>query len=765
MSLIKKNIWLVFFIILLGAIVATGLYINSSYQTVRTKLASDQKSVTGLIASSIRANLEKYETIIDVLAGEFDTYGGLPSVAFGNKTLSAALNAEKDIVDVAILKPDGTIYLSLVWPQMNGVTNIYDFPPAGDTFQQTLEETNVVIGRSYYARQLDRIVAPIRKAIRNEEGQVQFVLTMLVDANLLFEDIVEQEGDLPLYSSYVYRSVDRFYQYAPSSQRAKDDAYTTPLPQATVDMAVATLARDHNRTLSELKQAGRPFTSVIEYDHGSFLTTFVYLQEYKLWLITDTDIKNATRLSSSLFLGPVLSVVLFIVIIFALFRVVDRSQQSKFRALTRQANRDFLTGLYNRFYLENEVQLDCDDCNFYLIFIDLDRFKSVNDAYGHAIGDSVLIQISRRLQQLVSERDTLIRYSGDEFIVVAKRDDVKKVEQLCECILAASKRPFVVGQYEFILSASLGVAHYPKDSSSLSELIRHADLAMYESKKLRDSISFFSEFDKSHLFTLAQIEYEIKHALDKDELFVVYQPQVNEAGNIIGVEALIRWHNESLGFVPPDKLIAVAEANGYMEKIGAFVIEESIKTIHQIRQQTKQEFSLSINVSVKQLQNKEFLTDFIRLTEKFGSLNELNLVLEVTENVFIDNVESMKALLVQLRDKGVRIALDDFGTGYSSLSLLASLPLDELKLDKAFIDPVTEDAKAFEMIKSILSIAKALELQTVAEGVEAQQQHDLLCQLGCDSIQGYFHSKPIGKQELHEFVVKHSWAMPCGRGA
>ncbi|MBW8190484.1 EAL domain-containing protein [Neiella marina] len=755
MSLIKKNIWLVFYIILLCSVIATGFYIQSSFKALQDDLEAEQKGVSRLLVSSIRANLEKYESIIDVLSGELIRGGELPGVDDVTTLLSVAYRTGDEVIDVVLLKPDGTFVVSIVWPTLNGVSNIRDFPPAETTFQQTLKTEGLVLGRSYYSSQLKRMAVPIRKAIRDDNGAVLFVISLLVDVNQLFGHIAQLEQERPIFSSSVFRDFDNYYQFATPKSRTEPEFYYKPVDTERRSRIMRSIAHDLELPFEQIQYSGKPFSSVINDINGSYLVTFHYIDEYGLWQITETRQEHAVRLSAGMLAGPIGSVIFFIIIIFLLFRVVEKSQQNKFSALQRQANRDFLTGLYNRFYLENEIEFKDQDQTFHLIFLDLDRFKAVNDAYGHGIGDQVLIQVSRRLQKLIKHPDCLVRYSGDEFIIVARNAQILQIEGLCKKLLNEAKRPFVVEQYEFFLSASIGVASYPKDSTCLGELIRHADLAMYESKKRRDAVSFFSEFDKTHLFSLAQIEYEIKHALDKDELFLVYQPQVNEHKKVVGVEALIRWQNDNLGFVPPDKLIAVAEANGYMEKIGSFVIEEALKTIHEVRRLTNCDFSLSINVSVKQLQNKDFLEHFVQLTESYGELDALNLILEVTENVFIDNVGSIKRLLVKLREKGVRIALDDFGTGYSSLSLLAELPLDELKLDKAFIDPVTDDPKALAMITSILSIAKALELQTVAEGVEAKEQHDLLCGIGCDSIQGYYHSRPVGKQELIEFISSH----------
>ncbi len=381
----------------------------------------------------------------------------------------------------------------------------------------------------------------------------------------------------------------------------------------------------------------------------------------------------------------------------------------------------------------------------------MDNFKTINDSYGHELGDQVLRAIARRLGSLVSGRDLLVRYSGDEFIAVVYDRTPAQLEELTSRTTSLLHQPYVVGDYSFVLSASIGVAAYPRDGQDLDEVKRYADLPMYEAKKNRNSTTFFEKQLKEAFLSNALIEQQLRQARQREELYMMYQPQIDLDGRLHGVEALVRWHNSELGHVGPDKFIPIAEATGEMPAIGAFVIDRALAEINAIHLECDELFELSINISVKQFLELDFYAQLLAMLEKHR-FNIQRLVLEVTENVFIDDVVGVMALMNKLKQLGIQISLDDFGTGYSSLSLLKRLPIDELKIDKSFVDDMLHSDSASAMVESIIAIAEKLGLSTVAEGVETAEQRAALSNMGCTLFQGYYHSKPLRAEQLVQFI-------------
>lgn len=437
-----------------------------------------------------------------------------------------------------------------------------------------------------------------------------------------------------------------------------------------------------------------------------------------------------------------------IAIIYWLFRSIARAEHQKQKALKFQATHDYLTYLKNRFYLDEKYQ-NLEE-SFFLIFIDTDNFKYINDNYGHEYGDEVLKEISKRLTGFVEGQDEVIRYSGDEFIYIHYGDDKSKTQKLCQEILDSLSKVYKIESYKFFLSASIGISSFPEDGSSIDELKRYADLALYEAKKEKNQYVFFEGYIKDNYAYGMELEYELKGALKNQEFFLTYQAQVDNKNEIFGVEALLRWENEKLGFIPPDRFIPLAESTGLMPSIGDFVLTRSLKEIKGLEDELNTKINLSVNISVKQVVHDDFVEKVLDFIKEYN-FDSLNLVLEVTESIFIEDVEGITNKLLELKDVGIHISLDDFGTGYSSLSLLKRLPIDELKIDKSFVNDVLENEDSLSMVEGIIAIAKKLKMSIVAEGIETKEQKELLSKLGCDIYQGYYFAKPLKIEDFKEF--------------
>ena len=324
-------------------------------------------------------------------------------------------------------------------------------------------------------------------------------------------------------------------------------------------------------------------------------------------------------------------------------------------------------------------------------------------------------------------------------------------QQLLELI----SLPYKLDQYKFSIGASIGICRYPNDGDSFDSLFSAADTAMYEAKNKKNNYFVFTNEMHESITKKSNIEQALHTALKSNEFFMVYQPQITKQGELYGVEALIRWTNKELGFIPPDQFISIAEDSGLILELGHFIIRQSIRDIAKlVKSENQNNIRLSINISVRQFLEDGFLKQ-VKTALKDFEFPADRLTLEITESIFIDDLEFMLPLFQSIKDLGVKFSLDDFGTGFSSLSILRNLPVDELKIDKSFIDHITDNAQDKAMVLNILNIASNLNLIVVAEGIETKEQSDVLNEFSCDVQQGYLYSRPVKYQELTQYIAEH----------
>ena len=475
------------------------------------------------------------------------------------------------------------------------------------------------------------------------------------------------------------------------------------------------------------------------------------MDRYQLWLTTEVEFKVIRQLFLQKLTILLILYVFSLSIIFILFRNIALNEENKSKALTYQATHDFLTDLYNRFYFEQYLKKIKKNEIFSVIFINLDNFKSINESYGHIQGDKILQDVALRLKDIVAKDDLLVRTSSDEFIIVSHENNRQLIEFFCQKIVQSFGIDFRFDGVEIAISASIAVSSAPQDGATVDIIIRNIELAMYQAKKTKNSVAFYEHRLLTEYLYNNDVENELKKALEKNEFHLVYQPQLGNRNNLKGVEALLRWNNSKLGNIPPDVFIPIAEKSGYMNIIGEFVIRRSLEDVHELKQQTGKQFDLSINVSVKQLQNADFYTVMVALLERF-KFDASTVLLEVTESVLIEDIEQVRATIIKLKERNLRISLDDFGTGYSSLTILKNLPIDELKIDKSFVFDMLIDSKTFSMVEGIIAISQKLRIITVAEGIETEEVKNALKNLGCDIYQGYYFSKPLNKEGLKKYL-------------
>lgn len=423
-----------------------------------------------------------------------------------------------------------------------------------------------------------------------------------------------------------------------------------------------------------------------------------------------------------------------------------------------QAHNDFLTGLYNRMKCESDLkkiikQSIKDGVKGALMFIDLDDFKHINDGLGHQYGDVLLQQIAAGLQSIVGLRGKCYRMGGDEFVAIVMPDMFSELERIANKVKDMFNKPWYLMETEYFCTMSMGITVFPDDSKDVHEIIRLADIAMYESKKNgKNGYTFYDSCSKLNTARRLDIENSMRQAVTSgiEEFVVFYQPVVDvRTGECSSCEALVRWDSKALGFMGPGDFIPLAEYLGLITSIGDYVLEEACRQCRYWNEHGIPDFHINVNLSVVQLLQKDVAETVARILKKTG-VNPKNIVLEITESFAINDMDRVLDIIKGIKKLGPRIALDDFGTGYSSLNYIKQLPLDIIKVDKTFIDDIVEDEYAQAFIKLIVELSDTIDTDIIVEGVENEAQLNILKELGVDYIQGFYYGKPVPAYEFEK---------------
>ena len=385
-----------------------------------------------------------------------------------------------------------------------------------------------------------------------------------------------------------------------------------------------------------------------------------------------------------------------------------------------------------------------------LLFLDLDQFKRINDTFGHDAGDLLLLTVADRLKSCVRGQDTVARLGGDEFTILLNDvDKANNVTVAANNILRTLRAPVRLQNQEVIVSTSMGITLSPGDSDEPETLMKNADLALYKAKeKGRDQYHFFTEELNQRAIRQLHLEQELRHALQFDEFDLMFQPQVDlRSGEIVCVEALIRWHHPQRGRVSPDDFIPVAEETGLIVPIGNWVIHNACMQLHLLHNMTGCELRVAVNLSARQFRDPNLEQVISDALDRSG-LEPRYLEIEVTESMLMDDISAVTAQLERIKSTGVTITIDDFGTGYSSLRYLKCLPVDVLKVDREFVQDIPDDLNDMEITSAVIAIAHKMGLKVIAEGVETVDQRDFLLINKCDFGQGYFFSRPLSFENL-----------------
>ena len=753
MAALKRNLWTLFWLILLGGAALLAVILYSRWHSIYDHHETYHRNRAELVAQAVDNILRTQELVLDVIGRELLHHEQIFDSSLQQPLLDNVLSVDQGAIGFGLAKLDGTLVRVSSNLDLSRLPNLSTHPSTASDFALALNSDAMVLGRTYFMPALDSWVIPIRKALRNATGEAIAVMTAglrMDSSNTVFAQALH---DGPDDSVVLLREIDGYLQFISS---------THAIPEAYGGTQTSPEQRERNRrrfsaqmgmSIEEIKALGKAVSFASEYDGVPHLTAALFNNRYQLWVISDTHLAPIQRAFGETLLLYLLIFLVIAGVLFACFRITDRAQEARRAELLYHSSHDGLTGFLNRSglleRLSNAIEQQQKFC---LVVINIDHFRGINDRYGQEVGDQTLCEFSRRLEVLLSKADCQARLGGDEFVIIVPHTDLVAMEQACQTLAEQLSQSIQVGRLELQLTASIGMATYPEHGDSASKLLRSAHLALYKAKHNRNSVSLYRDEMEMHYLRQLLVEQRLRQALTENRLHMVYQPQMDEHGQIAGLEALVRWQDEELGVVSPAEFVLVAEQSGLMLSLGHFVMDTSLREYSTLRKQLDHGLDLAINISVIQFEHPNFVEDVLCLLRHY-QIPPQELVLEITESLVMTNFDQVLFTIKRLQKQGIRLSMDDFGTGYSSLSLLRDLPIDELKIDKSFVDNMLEDPRAANMIQSILYIARGHDMDVVVEGVELEAQAAELVLMGCRRFQGYYFSRPERLERIREMCI------------
>ena len=756
----RKTFWRLYFLILFASVLILLLATYFTWRTLVSETKTELQFTNRMVQSSMNSILKIDEALLKATGERLIDVGLFNNKQKAIEILDTLLSNNPAFAGVGLASLEGDVLIASSNMDASNIPNLKSTPETSKSFQKVLQSNNLVMGRTYYLDELKQWVAPIRYRISDKNHNAIAILAggiKLTGGNSPWGSLSNQ-SDIELS---IVRSDNYFQYYFPETVLPNQDIYSKPINEKYLLNFDKNMTKHTGYARKDLQSNPNLIVSLIypRYPQGYSIAAISYEGTYDLFILTK---KNISNLYSKL-LPPIgwvaLILTIFNLVLYKLFKYHEKIQLQSEKNLAYLAEHDQLTGLPNTRHLikvfnnviKNKFDKAC------VMFIDLDDFKEINDLHSHDIGDMVIKLVSKKINAFYSN-SLCIRQGGDEFIVIST--DTKQCIQKCEELLQLIKQPLQIDELEFSIRASVGISNYPKDGKNMNNLLRKADNAMYEAKKNRTGYFVYDESLNKNKDKQALISKELNHALEKNEMHMVYQPQIDiKNNNIIGVEALIRWENEKLGDVKPDEFIPIAESTGSIYDIGDFVINQVLSDfnthfhqfIESYSKQNAKKFKVSLNVCTNQLVSKSHIKGMISLIkEKLH--DDIRLVLEITESINLDKVDNIVENLNIIKDSGLSVSLDDFGTGFSSLSHIIKLPIDEIKIDKSFVQAIVHDKQSEILVKSIINLSRSLDVDIISEGVETSQQLEHMKKLNCQYYQGFYFSKPVDKMQLLSYL-------------
>jgi diguanylate cyclase (GGDEF)-like protein len=721
---------------MLVMVAAFVLFALDTWHQTHAEFERELDHLNKTLAHMTEAELTQQASMLRVIGRRLEEVDAVRSPQRGRKLIDQMMKINPEMAAFGLADTDGQLLLVSGIPGERRLPNLMASEASRDGFAAALNSDSMVVGRTYHFPLLQRWIVPVRLALRDAAGEVSLVMTAGIDI----------DARAAMWS--VIRSAVEPFEGIRLSLIRDDGYIQLQLPARESERHAIYGERLHGYVVP----AG---TGTVEDPWGrGDLTRALRLQRVAVTAIASVPPERVRLAYLQRMSMPVLLFLAALMVGWLFYLYLRRNQQVYEMQLVHDATHDALTALPNRLLLEDRVNQDIlrarrRGLHVAVMYVDLDQFKRVNDGFGHKAGDRLLQACARRLRGVLRDGDTVGRLSGDEFLVVfPDLPETAQARGLAARIIEEFRRSFDLDGRELFSTVSIGVALFPHDGDDADQLLQNADAALYQAKSIgRNSFCFFEPRHNAATERRIALETALRTAIERNELSVVYQPKAD--GTTLewhGAEALLRWHSPTLGDVSPGEFIPVAEEIGLIDNLGWFVIETVLRDLHWIRELVI-DFGVAVNVSVRQLHDPGFIPRLL------GELRESGLPpglieLEVTESIMAEAVPQLETL----REAGLRLAIDDFGTGFSCLSYLKRLPVTTLKLDREFVRDLEVDPADKALITAMIAVARELDLETVAEGVETQGQLAFLQAQKCSQIQGFLLGKPMPIARLLEQI-------------
>lgn len=718
-------------------------------QNIYNHFLHENESYANLIANSTSSYFKQIQMILDLIGNQLLEDNNYQNTQKSKAIFDRMLRLNNSIIGYALIEPSGNYLLTHLDTPPEDIPNVLTREAAKDSFLHTLSQKRMVIGRTYFLNATQALAIPVRMPFYDTNGIALAVMAVAIDANN------PEIFDASLLNSdthmiHLFRDIDRYRQLYLHNTKSIDpqSAYNNPIQKAIYQQVMDSISQYSGEPLEQIKRLGTVVSITYEdqLQRSEFLVSARFIPELDLWATSYLRL-SAVYISIAIDIAKLTLVFLFAVgLLLFLFRRLDESEQQKKQDLEHQAKHDSLTELPNRRFLQqNAKELLGGKKPLQIMLFSIDDLKAIEDIYGYSIAEDFLCTFVGRA--LCEKQHKLIQLGSNEFLLISNSSSEQRLTEISK-LKDYLQQSITCHGILINFTLSMGVAKYPSDEQDIHALIRFADMAHQESRKERNRITVFTPKIEAAFIRRLMIEKQIRPAISSGEFTIMYQPQIRYPHKIYGVEALVRWHNHQLGFVSPAEFIPIAEASALMPLLGEHIIEQTCQEMSEFIRHQKTQFQLSLNISAKQFMHEGFVPHLMRHIQ-MNNLNPERITLELTESIFIHDLNYLINVLQELRQKGFKISMDDFGTGFSSLSMLRRIPLDEIKIDKSFVDEITQDQSAEYVAKTIILIAKELNYKVLlAEGTESKEQVEILQHHGCNTFQGYYFSKPLTVDQL-----------------
>ena len=755
----NKNIWTVYYLILFISVIVLLGVVYAKHSQLHNDFYSKNEASLKLLTKSIESSLTENELILDILGSRLLENNLYKDSKNTHQLLKQTLETKPSLAGFGLLDTKGNFIAVSDNVNVSLLPNLLYSKGSEESFKATLNSTSAVIGKSTFFAPINSWLFPVRKALRDNNGKVVAVMSTGITLKDISNFTGFTEAENQSLAIINIRNQHRVFDSQASTEDYAE-VYSRPIPKSALESTNKVLMKRYGFTFDYLKNhmPDQPLSgeNLDSLTGKSMIGSLLYNSKYNLLIILKepvSAVRNEFIVSVLLYLYTFLMIHLLIL---WLVKRINKNEKKAHADLLYQAEHDPLTSLYNRNYLEKNFnkQLSKTNEDISLLFIDLDNFKHINDTFGHPTGDKLLKLVAQRLLGFSIYAQQMIRFGGDEFVIVMKgqsHHDFEIAKQIIETIAVS----YLIDDLNFTIGASIGIAREKESTCNLDTLLSHADLALYQAKNRKNWVAVFSEELELQSQKTSSIEHHLRSAIEANEIYLNYQPQLNNKAELHGVECLVRWQNKDLGFVPPDEFINIAEEMGIMPILGSHITDLALTEMARLQSRLNKRFHISINVSIKQFMQEQFFEEFTSSVKNSG-IPFKYITIEITESILIEDIDFILSILDQFRRKGIAVSLDDFGTGYSSLSLLRELPIQELKIDKVFVDDILDDSKDASLVKNIINIANEFGMYALAEGIETEAQLNQLQKFGCDLYQGYYFSKPLNIEDLEQYIKQIS---------